>query len=52
MQPKALQIIQKVIPAGDPGEEVIDLRRPLLAGYIVFVAHWPDSSGIALWGKG
>ena len=45
MQAETLQVIQKIVAPGDTGEEVIDFRGSLIAGYIKFIAHGMESSG-------
>ena len=39
VQAKTLEVVQKIVAAGDAGEEVVDLRGALIAGRIIGVAH-------------
>ena len=44
MQAEALEVVQKIVAAGDAGEEVVDLCRTLVAGRVKFIAHAAQSS--------
>jgi hypothetical protein len=39
VQAEALEIVQKIVAAGDAGEEVVDFRGTLITGRIIDVAH-------------
>ena len=39
VQTEALEVVQKIITAGDAREEVVDLRGALIAGRVIGIAH-------------
>ena len=46
MQAEALEIVQKVVMAGDAGEKVVDLGGALFAGRIKRITHKRESNGV------
>ena len=51
VQAEALEVIQKIIAAGDAGEEVVDLRGTLIAGRVIGVAHAASLAAAAAQGQ-
>ena len=49
MQAEALEVVQKIVAAGDAGEEGVDFRGALVAGRVIGVAH---TSSLARRGAG
>lgn len=39
---ETLEVVQKIVTAGDAGEEVVDFRGSLFAGRVKFIAHLPS----------
>jgi len=51
VQAEALQVVQKIVAAGDAGEEVVDFRGALFAGRVIGVAHADSLAATGARGK-
>ena len=51
VQAEALEVVQKIVAAGDAGEEVVDLRGALVAGRVIGVAHADSLAAAGVRGK-
>ena len=51
VQAEALQVVQKIVAAGDAGEEVVDFRGALFTGRVIGVAHADSLAATGARGK-